>query len=179
MTFFLEGLLAVAGGVLSAKCISTLPHRLRVLHYTRALLNLSRQEHLQLALEGNERIFSKENRDWLVELSFAKDVRARTKLCRRIAEDTADRWREIATGRGLEMKSMMSESDCRAIEEARLKFHELARASQLAKQTGNEGSAIAVRNHVNIRAFQVELNDVGGGSVTVQRTAPHQRPEQK
>ena len=96
MTFFLEGLLAVAGAFLSAKCISTLPHRLRVLHYTRTLLHLGRQEHLQLALEGNEQIFSKKNRDWLVELSFTQDKRARTKLCRRIAEDppiAGARWR--------------------------------------------------------------------------------------
>ena len=74
---------------------------------------------------------------------------------------------------------MTSSMDCRAIAEARLKLHELAQASRLAEQTGNEGSPTAVTSQGDIGVLKVELNDVGGESVTEQGTAPYQRPQQK
>jgi hypothetical protein len=135
---FVEIMLAVAAGILLARWISTWPHKLRVRNYAKMLLTLDMTQRLLLALEGYDEIFSKQDRDWLIQLSFSDNKKEKAELCRKIAEDTADRWHKMGSGKGADMKSMMSEAERAEIQAARRGIDELADAVKMAEALGKK-----------------------------------------
>ena len=83
-----------------------------------------------------ERSLVCENRDWLIELSFCDEPQKRSELARRIAEDTADRWDKMSSGKGPEMKSMMSERDWSQINALKMKIKEVPEFHRMALELG-------------------------------------------
>jgi hypothetical protein len=61
----------------------------------RALLASDSAKTMALALNGRDDIFSKQNRDLLIALSFCEDEKKKIAIARKIAEDTAERWHSI------------------------------------------------------------------------------------
>lgn len=129
--------IGVATGICLAFWLLALPHKRRVRKYTQSLLASDPHQILDVALRGYDEIFSKHNRDWLIELSFCDDKAKRADLARKIAEDTAERWHKMASGEGSELKSMMTENDRDEIRAAGDAVRSLAEeVDTLAKYTG-------------------------------------------
>src|SRR6267143_3918567 len=111
MLFIVQITVGVILGILSTKWLSMLPHKIRVKRYKRTLLVLSRTDLMRLTLEGYEQIFSMPNRDWLIELSFCEDPVKKRDLAVRIANDTADRWSKVGSGKGEGMPPLITSDD--------------------------------------------------------------------
>jgi len=83
-----------------------------------------------MALEGYDEVFSMRNRDWLIAMAFCEDDREKVHLAERIADDTAERFRKLTSGRGPEMRSMMEDHDRAAISDLRNKIAHLAESDR-------------------------------------------------
>jgi hypothetical protein len=123
-------------GIFLTKWLSTLPHKIRVKRFTRTLLALSYTELMRLVLEGYEQIFSMPNRDWLIEMSLCKDPAQRRDLAVRIANDTADRWARMASGKGEGMPPLITSDDRKQLDLLGHKINDLAETVKLAEKLG-------------------------------------------
>lgn len=123
-------------GIILAKWLPTLPHKLRVRNYTRSILTFSDNDLMFLAIEGHEQIFSMPNRNWLIEMSFSKDPTKRQDLAARIAADTADRWSKVGSGKGEGMPPLISSDERKELEQLREGMHDLAETIKTAERLG-------------------------------------------
>jgi len=118
MLLILQIAAGVILGIVLAKWLSGLPHRLRAKRYARSLLALPYKDLMLLAIEGYEQIFSMPNRDWLIELSFCKDEAKKRDLAARIAND-----------------------DRKQLDLLRESIHDLAKTIKIAEKLGIRGPA--------------------------------------
>jgi hypothetical protein len=134
MLFIIQITVGVILGILLTKWLSTLPHKIRVKRFTRTLLVLSHADLTRLALEGYEQIFSMPNRDWLIELSFCDDPAKKRDLAVRIANDTADRWLKVASGKGEGMPPLITGDDRKKLDLLGHEIHDLAETVRMAER---------------------------------------------
>ena len=136
MVLILESAAGVILGIVLAKWLPTLPHKIRAKNYCRALVQLSLTDTLTLAIEGNEQIFSMPNRDWLIELSYCEDAVKRRDLALRIANDAADRWAKVGSGKGEGMPPLITSEDREQLARLREGMQELADTIKVAERLG-------------------------------------------
>jgi hypothetical protein len=136
MLFIVQIAVGVILGILLTKWLSMLPHKIRVKRYTRSLLALPGTDLMKLAIEGYEQIFSMPNRDWLIELSFCDDPAKKRDLAVRIANDTADRWSKVGSGKGEGMPPLITSNDRKQLDLLRHEIHDLAETVKMAERLG-------------------------------------------
>jgi hypothetical protein len=136
MLLIIQVVVGVILGILLTKWLSTLPHKVRVKRYARTLLVLSQTDLMKLAIEGYEQIFSMPNRDWLIELSFCDDPAKKRDLAVRIANDTADRWSKVGSGKGEGMPPLITSDDRKQLDLLRHEIHDLAETVKMAEKLG-------------------------------------------
>ena len=139
MFLIVQIVVGVVLGILLTRWLSTLPHKTRVKRFTRTLLTSSNADLMHLAVEGYEQIFSMPNRDWLIELSFCEDIAKKRDLAVRIANDTADRWSKVVSGKGEGMPPLITSDDRKKLDSLRYEIHDLAKTIKMAEKLGVRG----------------------------------------
>ena len=76
------------------------------------------------------------NRDWLIELSFCKDPTKKRDLAVRIANDAADRWSKVGSGKGEGMPPLITNDDRKQLARIGQEIHELAETIRRAEKLG-------------------------------------------
>lgn len=136
MVLILQIAAGVILGIVLAKWLPTLPHKIRVRSYSRVLVQLSQKDTLTLAIEGHEQIFSMPNRDWLIELSYCEDAAKRRDLALWIASDAADRWAKVGSGKGEGMPPLITSEDREQLARLREGMQDLADTIKVAERLG-------------------------------------------
>ena len=136
MTLIIQIAVGVILGIALTKWLSALPHKLRVKGYTRSLLASSDSDIMLLALHGHEQIFTMLNRDWLIELYFCKDAVKRRDIAARIAQDAADRWAKVGSGKGEGMPPLINGEERKQLEHLGQEIESLAGMIKTAEKLG-------------------------------------------
>ena len=107
----IEIVVGIVLGLFAFQFAKTIPHKREVKRTKTMLTHLPHNDLVRLALEGYDVIFSMQNRDQLIELSFCKESERRGQLIAMIAEDVADRFAKVRANKFEGLKPLLTAED--------------------------------------------------------------------